>query len=271
MWIVNEYCKRQTRFRVVTLPKSGTYFLVDLLPRLGIKRKKISHVLNSGNGPALKPYQRAVMTIRDPRGFFVSLAHWCDIRCQHILEGQDPIAQYMNMKPDHVPSWLGYSWNEKLRYLITEDERSIFFEWLIRPHLDRASAYLREDRIKTVRFEDLMAWNGDAASDMQIETIRQMARFFGISLAPEAIADALVATRGTSLTFFRGKAKAWQDEISPENAALIEERWGNYITDWGYRQQSATPVAALPGSPRPTSDDRNPAWGPVASRCAASR
>lgn len=235
MNLLNEYRKRRTKFRVVTLPKSGTYFLVELLPKLGIKKKKISHVLNSENKPALKFNQKAIMTIRDPRGFFVSLTHWCDIQGQRILAGADPVALYMNMMPQNVHEWQTYGFDEKLKYLITEDSRALFFTWLIRPYFDCVCANMKNSLLKTVRFEDMMAWKEDGPSDVQVATVDGMTRYFNITIPEKEIFAALKLSRGKSPTFFQGKPAGWQDEINEENSKLIQERWGQYIADWGYR------------------------------------
>ena len=123
---ISEYRKRWVRFRVMTLPKSGTYFFVELLPKLGIKWKKISHVADEDGKPALPEGARSLMTIRDPRGYFVSMTHWCDIQARRIQDGWDPVAMKMNMKPELVEDWLARDFDEKLRLLVIGDPKALF-------------------------------------------------------------------------------------------------------------------------------------------------
>ncbi len=226
--------KRFTRVRILTLPKSGTYFLVGVLPRLGIRKLKISHVANEHNQPALKPGHRAAMTIRDPRGFFVSLANWCDIQGARIREGADPVALKMNMRADRLDAWECLGFDEKVRRLVTLDDQALFDVPLIRTYFDCVNLYLDDPRVKTLRFEDMMAWGEDGPSERQVRTIQEMIGFFGLRAADAQVAEAMRATRGKSVTFHRGKPKAWQDDLSPENVRLIEEHWGDYIRRWGY-------------------------------------
>ncbi|MEM7188105.1 MAG: hypothetical protein AAF439_00715 [Pseudomonadota bacterium] len=231
------YRRKRTRFRVVTLPKSGTYFQVGLLKKLGIKKVKVSHTLGNDNQEVLKPGQRAVMTIRDPRAFFVSMTHWSDARCKQIMAGRDPIGEMMQMKGDaHVEIWNGLTFDEKLRFTITGDHRALYYTWRIPHFFRKTDELLSAKNITTVRFEDFMAWGEDGTSDVQIKTIQKMGSAHGIKFSADEVRAALIQTRGekSSPTFVRGTTSDWKSEYSPENLAIFQERWGEYVERWGY-------------------------------------
>lgn len=233
--MLNSYRRRSTRFRIITLPKSGTYFLTELLTNLNIRKVRVTHVLDNQNGLILAPGEKAIMTIRDPRAFFVSFTHWCDVRCQQILDGRDPLAEFMDMKGGPHPAiWQEMSFDEKLKSTVTGDERALYFTWRIQHFFDQVDAYLDAPNIQTVRFEDMMAWGEDGASDHQIQTIQAMGDFFRIKFSVDEIRDALNRTRGNSITFVRGTPSDWKREFTDENMALYYDRWDGYAERWGY-------------------------------------
>ena len=232
---IKSYRKRKTRIRIATLPKSGTHFLKTLLDNLGIRKSRITHVLDQLEVPTLRDDERAVTTIRDPRAFFVSLAHWCDIRCDQILTDTVPFGEPIDMKYNQAEEWVAYTLDDKIQFLVTNDKRALYYTWRIRWFFECTSRFIKLPNMFVLKFEDMMRSDADGPTEVQLKCLQGMFAHFRLYLSLDELDQAVRASQGKSKTFFRGKPDAWRDELSPQNEALIEENWGQFIDQWRYR------------------------------------
>ena len=226
---------RKLPIRVVTLPKSGTNFYIDLFRKLGLHSAAVTHIVGYEDKLELEPGENAIMTVRDPRAFFSSLAKWCDVVAQRLVNGENVPPEYIgDMYPDLAPVWLAMSFEEKV-YAGATLQKGVFYEMdRIKAHFDGVNTFLEWGCVETYRFEDIMAWGTSGPTEKQVSLISSMIRKFGMRMSDKEIASAMRDIRGTSKTFVSGVPGKWERELNDELRTLIEDRWGSYIDRWGY-------------------------------------
>jgi aryl sulfotransferase len=168
----------------------------------------------------------AIYVVRDPRDVAVSFASHMEKPIDETIAMMSEVGFTMHVTPGlrmrHLPQHLS-SWGHHVS------------SWLGSGH----------PRLLVVRYEDL--------TENPAKVFGDAMRFLGVSVTPEALSAAIAASSFTELArqesqfgfrerpmgasaFFRqGKANAWQDVLSPEQAARIVEDHGDVMARVGYQ------------------------------------
>lgn len=167
-----------------------------------------------------------IYVVRDPRDVAVSFASHMEKPIDEIIAMMSDAGFTLQVTPGlrmrHLPQHLS-SWGRHVS------------SWLESGH----------PRVLVVRYEDL--------TEDPAKVFGNAMRFLGIPVAPEALSAAIVASSFTELArqesqfgfrerptgasaFFRqGKANAWRDALSPQQAARIEQDHGDVMARLGYQ------------------------------------
>lgn len=220
-------------FIVNSMPKSGTLWMAAMLEALlGVRAREQIVISHAGDLEQdwNKPNNHAAVTlVRDLRAVVVS---WYDHACRTDRE--------MGFKTPRFPTLSSFYWQY---FLGTVRTARRFYQGDLEHWLDLAAA----SYIPIVRFEDMVQ---DAASclgrvadawriDVPDTTVQQIARDFGFDHLAGSLqsADGYIGAMVSRGHLRRGKTDAWKEELPPEIAADIQDRFRGYQRRLGYHDR----------------------------------
>lgn len=161
-----------------------------------------------------------VVAIRDPRDVVVSLMHHSISKPQHFLH-----AALSGLRSE----------KERLRALIV-GVRSSNGELRqgVAHQIDMILGWLKDPRVLTVRFEDLVGNQGGGSDAAQHRAINALALHIGIELAPGDVERIGRDMFGKGRTFRKGQIGAWAEVFDDELKQIFDQEVGNRILSMGY-------------------------------------
>ncbi|NQU58577.1 MAG: hypothetical protein HQ513_15215 [Rhodospirillales bacterium] len=232
---------------ILTLPKSGTYLWSNILKKmweLGLLNRKemaasgfyFGHILDGDNEFRLSSDQIAFFTVRDVRGYFLSLCNWIDVRYKKVLEDKNEMNRDLHvMHYERIPLWSKMTFEEKLESLIFQTDKSLFNVKHIESHF-KAACYLITMGVPVIRFEEIASLNSfSEPSDISIETCIKAISYLGVSLNKDDASEILRLSWGNSKTFDpEGGPDKWKKALPDDIKRNIELKYNRYITKLGY-------------------------------------
>lgn len=226
---------------ILTLPKSGTHLWSNILKNamdLGIlNRDELSsfyfgHILDEDNLLHLSHDQVNFMTVRDVRGYFLSLCNWCDVRCKQILEEKREIR---GMHSERASQWSTMNFEEKLESLVFQTDKSLYDVSYIDSNF-QAAGYLVTMGVPVVKFEEIASRDPSSEpSDISIETCTKALGYLGVSISQNDALEILRLSWGDSRTFNpEGGPDKWKKELPEDIKRNIELRYSRHINKLGY-------------------------------------
>jgi len=210
---------------ILTLPKSGTYLLKKIFNDLMKTEIHVSHVLK---GPGMNtPQERYVVSMRDPRDYFVSMKNFKTFVSRESLK--------------KGVSWPGMVFDYKAYLNLSEDEKLL--ELLLNSNypldavskLFQAVSQAQQDPLALIiRFEDFVGKNGGGNNKLQKDTILEVLEWLGVHVHRNRVQYALSHAWGGSVTFHKGLIGQWKQEFKPVHVKIFKEYWNQYLIDWGY-------------------------------------
>jgi len=190
------------------------------------------HILDNNNVLHLTPEQIAFITIRDPRGFFLSLCNFCDVKCKEIMKGADVDH---GMDAERAPLWSTMTFEEKLESLVFQNDKSIFDVKGINS-IFQTACDLMAMGVPAIKFEDIASLNSfSEPSEISIETCIKAISYLGISLKEDDASEILRLSWGNSITFDpEGGPDKWKKNLPDDIKRNIELKYNSYINQLGY-------------------------------------
>lgn len=216
---------------VFTLPKSGTHYFRNIAKHLSEVDWHIVHVYQYK--PLHFAQNKRALTIRDPRSMILSLKNYIDKSAVEYKKNgyvNSPAFDFLKFE-----NWEKLSEEEKLIQIIeANDGESALFTRFYKSSLLESSLMKSSELTHICKFEDLCATKESKISNIQIQTLKDLLIFFELSLADETIADILEKSWGNSATFHKADPFAWKTELPRKIISRIEQKYGYFISDWGY-------------------------------------
>jgi hypothetical protein len=210
----------------VRLPQTERYQIIDNIRRGCIvsahmsKNSKLDNIITEKD-------IKVLFIIRDPRDVSVSLYHWIKKTEYHHFH-----EMYKSLSSDY----------ERLEKIITGyeptltdgDKKGIAS---IDRHFRRLITWMDDQRCLTIRFEKLIGSRGGGDDELQIETIKSIARFLKTNLDNrdiEYLGENIFSNH--SATFRKGQIGSWRNEFSEEHKSAFKNVAGQLLIDLGYEK-----------------------------------
>lgn len=98
-----------------------------------------------------------------------------------------------------------------------------------------AVLWMREPSVFVCRFEDLAGAAAGGSEERQVELLLALSCHIGFPKSLEEIREiANELSKARPWTFDKGKIGRWKTEYSEENLSLFLERYGSFISEFGY-------------------------------------
>ncbi len=223
---------------VATIPKSGTHLISKslelLLKRNVIRIENPQKVIDSTvplqrNNELFRshlPYHpkaeaffkknnyKCLLMMRDPRDQLVSMSFWFVMRPN---KHADKAARYAK-----DPSYLKELMMNRIRHIA--DYYKKYLPWQ------------KNSRFHTVKFENLVGYEGGGTRKKQINEIKRMGRHLGIALTDETIGHCVKNLFGGTYTFRKGQIGGWKKYFTEEHKRVFKQVAGQLLIDLGYEK-----------------------------------
>lgn len=166
---------------------------------------------------------RTLLSIRDPRAIALSAANYLHANPRHPLHSR-VLAEYPEL-------------DDRIRAVIDGIPATASSPGIpaLSHRLDRYLPWLDEPTAHVVRYEDLVGPQGGGSTDTQRATVAGLLTFLGLGTDDatlDTVCSSVYSTR--SATFRSGQVDSWRSELSPEQAATINERCAAQLVRLGY-------------------------------------
>ncbi len=165
---------------------------------------------------------KVIFMARDPRDIVISDAHYITyINKRHGLH-----ERFINrLKSD----------KERLHFCIKGcPERP---EWSIASLLEKFYPWLKNEKVLTVRFKDLVGVKGGGSDKMQEKTVDEILNFIGVEISREKKCELMGKIFfPRSKTFRKGRIRQWQKAFDDEDKKLFKEVAGEWLIKYGYEK-----------------------------------
>lgn len=226
----------QRNIYAATIPKSGTNLLAKALrlltgrqakryssPRLlkGQLPKQSNTILYShvhhdtGVEKLFADYDyTCFFMIRDPRDLLISKVFW--------------LVSHPQIYPHQAKKY---------------SEDSSFFSHLLTRHIklikktyDEYLPWMKNPRVYTVKFEDLVGRQGGESQRKQLNELRAIARHIGLETSETEIQKVADSLFGGTMTFRKGQTGSWKKHFTDAQKKLFKKVAGQLLIDLGYEK-----------------------------------
>ena len=108
--------------------------------------------------------------------------------------------------------------------------------WGIQEKLALTSAWLNQNSVMVVRFEDLIGPQGGGDQARHKETIIRMGQHMGFSISPEEASQIASRFFGKGATFRKGKIGEWRNHFDEETKEVFKQLAGTHLIDLEYER-----------------------------------
>jgi hypothetical protein len=159
----------------------------------------------------------AIVIIRDPRAVLSSFVNYVCSRKEHIHN------KFLTFKDDV----------EKYKTALYGGQHDQCSLQPLRVRCESLSQWVLNDKVLTIRFEDLVGAKGGGSDESQFNAINCIAEHIGVE------GDNLEEVCGNLFgegrhTFRKGQIDSWKNEIPPSLSINIENELGHILKEWGY-------------------------------------
>jgi hypothetical protein len=237
--------KVRKRIMMVSLQKSGTHLLMNILQQAGLSAVGVSKDCQLGDFKGLReneylwshfaPGDSVLMALeekqpiyiifnyRDPRDVLVSWFHWMHPKSEKSMHS---CIAYMKKVYAH------FSDAEIMDFFI-RNEKFREVEYNPIEHFRWCRVLYFHPRVLKVRFEDLIGANGGGNDKAQIQTIESIFKYLEID-GIDARAVAAKAFDKKSATFRKGQIGQYKEELTAAQLKLFNELHGDIVSQYGY-------------------------------------
>lgn len=243
-----------TSIVVITIPKSGTHMLSNIITKLTERRYASSWPIQRKF-----PWEECwdlplskLDPLTDPTNRFFVLTHLMfqddyqamlvSKQCKVFFMYRDPrdqiISAYFYLK--NHPKWPPHSFSEEMETFIFEmiDQKEIADPYhKTKGVLDFYSHYLPWmdlPGIFCVRFEDLVGSAGGGSDEKRKAALKGIRDHLGVSMSDEQLFAAADALDGRSITFRAGKINSWREFFNEEHKRAFKRAAGQLLITLGY-------------------------------------
>jgi len=224
--------------KIATLPKSGTYFFLNIVNYLRNDRGltiELDHVVMPNRPDFIDNITPTIITSRDPRGYFYSLLNWYNRKSDDLMSGMmsSDIA-YRYFDPNKVSKWATMTDEERLVALVDDTSDSL----MIIKSRDSYNAILRaqsKPNCYITTFERFAPAKDPSKfnADVMHEYIR-MFEHIGIELDEGYIRTMIGACWGHSITYTSNGVAAWSKHVPKSVQSRIVHRYSDVYAALGY-------------------------------------
>ena len=238
--------KARSLVNIATIPKGGTYLLLKILHKMGVEYKfgsnqsgHLSHMIDEGTAAKKmrdplrrligKSPEKFIVTVRDPRDFFVSYIDWVD----RAIDRQPP------------KKWYDLTFDQKLLDGIKQKppgelESLTNWPWHI-GNLKYANELMKRNysNVLIVRFEDIVGYSeGRCSEEQYLSTLRRISEFTGANLTEEKIKEiAPDIIGGNGVTYAKQKKIGrWKECFSAKHIKAFDKRYTSLLLEMGYEK-----------------------------------
>lgn len=153
-----------------------------------------------------------LVVIRDIRDAIVSLYHFVE-KHKYGPEGYDSLSK-----------------DDKIMYLINTDVPYMS----LKLYAFSADRWIVNDKVKTIRFEDVVGVNGGGCRIKQRRSIKRLCEFLGVTRSEQSIDYVVENIFGGTMTFKHGKIGTWKEHFNHDHIEAFNHVYGNLMKKWGY-------------------------------------
>jgi hypothetical protein len=165
---------------------------------------------------------RIVFNYRDPRDTILSLVNFLCGRTKQGLSAFNNLPTYSRILLAKT------SLEERLTYALTDTS----FPCQVGDFM-RMQWLLHHPNVCKVSFEELVGPNGGGSAESQASAAARLVNFLGATdISPADVASALY--NRDAFSFYQGQLGAWRKVFTAEHCRLVEDRFGEVLSMYGY-------------------------------------
>jgi hypothetical protein len=165
---------------------------------------------------------RIIFNYRDPRDTILSLVNYL---CRRTAQG---LSAFNNLPALSDILLAKPSLDERLTFALTD----VSFPCQA-SDFERMAWLLHHPNVCKVSFEELVGPDGGGSAESQARAASRLTNFLGITDRSAEDAAKTLYNRD-SFSFYQGQIGGWRRDFSPEHCRLVEDRFGEVLSLYGY-------------------------------------